>query len=224
MPLSDSTSANVVITDPKSFLDRITSAINERFKNVDSYFSYHRVSYDVDTSSNNSYDEFCKTKEYLWQKELRLALDLSEGKIDKTTLDDTTDYVLLKYFNTCRELGLTEKLTYYSSNEEIQDYTKFNLRSMIKIDENPDSISDSLTINIGDIKDICVEIPTSEFVNLQDVNYFIEKGKPEPIQILPFMPPKPLMPTLFRAIASCSDDMINTFKQRNKWEEENRAK
>lgn len=214
----------VIITNPQSFLERVSSAINKRFNNLDFYMAYHRVIYNIDTSSNKEYNEFCKSKDYLWQKEFRIALDLSEGKIDKTTLDNTTDYALLQYLNTCNKLGLTQKLTYAPSNKKMHNHAKFNFRNMIKIDENPDSISDSLTINIGDIRDICIAIPTSEFVNLQDIDYFIKKGKPEPVQISPFMPQRPPMPTLFRAIASCSQDMINTFKLRDKWKEENGIK
>ena len=96
--------------------------------------SYKRVRYELDFSKSRSYTEFDKSVSYAWQREFRISLDLSEGHISKRTWDNMTDYL---------------KLTHPWKVDN---------------DENSDFNAESLTISIGDIRDICLEIPTSEFI------------------------------------------------------------
>lgn len=124
----------VVILDPQEFLHRVMKAIDERFNDISYWVSYKRVSYDVDVSVNKIYSEFHKTPEYSYQREFRIAVDLTEGRFDKETLQNVTDYA---------------KLTFPGRLEE---------------DTYPDSIADSMTIKIGSIRDICDLYSIDEFL------------------------------------------------------------
>lgn len=210
----------VIITDTKAFLERVSSEIKSRFGNLDYYMAYRRVTYDIDLSSNNAYSEFSKSKDYLWQKEFRIALDLSEGRIDKITLDSVTDFALLQYLDSCGKVGLGRPATRPLTEEEMQKYDSRDFRGMIDLDENPDSINDSLTLCIGDIRDICVAVPTCQFVDMQTVDYFIEKGCKSPALITPHIPKRQPQPTFFKSIAQFSPEQMNMITWREKWREE----
>ena len=101
----------------------------------DFWTSFQRVEYDVDFSVDQPYNEFCKASSYAYQNEFRIALDLAKGKFNPEQLKDVTDFA---------------RLTFSGEIEE---------------DTNPDSLSDSLTLNIGNIKDICLSVPTSDLMN-----------------------------------------------------------
>lgn len=96
--------------------------------------SFQRVEYDVNFSVEQPYDEFCKASSYSYQNEFRIALDLAMGKFNPETLKDVTDFA---------------RLTFPGKIEE---------------DTDPDSLSDSLILNIGDIRDISISVPSSNLL------------------------------------------------------------
>ncbi|MBD5541523.1 MAG: hypothetical protein HDR00_10115 [Lachnospiraceae bacterium] len=131
----------------------------------DLWTSFQRVEYDVDFSVEQPYDEFCKALSYAYQNEFRIALDLAKGKFNPEQLKDVTDFA---------------RLTFPGKIEE---------------DTNPDSLSDSLTLNIGNIRDISISIPTSE---LLDDDFKFPPGLTIPQIIPPMRMPREPMPTFFR--------------------------
>lgn len=131
----------------------------------DFWTSFQRIEYDVDLSVERPYDEFCKASSYSYQNEFRIALDLAKGRFNPEQLKDVTDFA---------------RLTFPGKIEE---------------DTNPDSLSDSLTLNIGNIRDISISVPTSDLLN--DCFEF-PIGLMPPQIISPMMMPKEPMPTFFK--------------------------
>lgn len=127
--------------------------------------SFQRVEYDVDFSVERPYDEFCKAISYVYQNEFRIALDLAKGKFNPEQLRDVTD---------------SARLTFPGKIEE---------------DTNPDSLSDSLTLNIGNIRDISISIPASDLLN---DDFKFPTGLTSPRIILPMRMPRKPMPTFFK--------------------------
>lgn len=127
-----------------------------------------RVSYDVTFGNADYFDEFHKASAYSWQNEFRIVLDLALGKFSRETLNDVTDYA---------------KLTFPGKIEE---------------DTNPDSISDTLVIEIGDIHDISISIPIDEFIS-DRINQI---GLMPPNVVMPIDPPRKPYPTFYKLVAS----------------------
>lgn len=132
--------------------------------------SFMRVDYNVEFLNGQPYDEFCKSSAYLWQKEFRIALDLAQGKFDPNTLDNVTDFARATF-----------------PGEIVED-------------TNPDSLADSITLNIGDIRHLCVSMPTSEFVECNNILMHIPKTSFPPKPIMPFEMPRPARPTFFKVV------------------------
>lgn len=88
----------IIIIDPKEFLYRICQKLLELY-NENFWIGAKRIKYDVDLTTQNEYDEFSKSKSYSWQNEYRIAVDLSEGKIDKVTWDSMTDFARIMFLN-----------------------------------------------------------------------------------------------------------------------------
>lgn len=168
--ISDFGDTAVIIHNPQQFLYRICNAMIQRFGN-DFWTSFMRVDYNVEFSSSQPYDEFCKSLSYSWQKEFRIALDLAQGKFDPDTLKDVTDFARLTF------------------------------PGKIVEDTNPDSIADSITLNIGNIRDICTSIPISEFVECNNILIHIPKDSFPPRLIIPMEVPRPARPTFFKLVA-----------------------
>ena len=158
----------VIITDGNEFLRRIASKIIERY-DYKYWISFMRVSYDVDLSQNRFYNEFSKTKSYEWQKEFRIALNLSQGKFDKNTLADLTDYARITF------------------------------PGIIEEDTNPDSIAESLVLEIGSIRDISVSVPVKQFIEGKDIVPLLKEYPPKFIK--PLVIPRKPQPTFFRLVA-----------------------
>ena len=133
------------------------------------WWSYKRGSYDVDLYGGFKYNEFCKSWEYSWQNEFRIVLDLSGGKFSAEILDNVTDFA---------------KLTFTGRLEE---------------DKNPDSISDSLILEIGDIRDICVEMPVNYLLTFEQ-DLFECGVAPQKIDVLDV--PQKLRPAFCRRISA----------------------
>lgn len=142
--ISDFGDTAVIIHNPQQFLYRICNAMIQRFGN-EFWISFMGVDYNVEFSTSQPYDEFCKSLSYSWQKEFRIALDLVQGKFDPDTLKDVTDFVRLTF------------------------------PGKIVEDTNPDSLADSITLNIGNIRGICTSIPISEFVKCNNILIHIPK-------------------------------------------------
>lgn len=130
--------------------------------------SFQRVEYDVDFSVEQPYDEFCKAFSYAYQNEFRIVLDLANGKFNPEQLSDVTDFA---------------RLTFPGKIEE---------------DTNPDSLSDSLTLNIGNIRDISISISTYDLLN---DNLKFPIGLTSPRIILPMRMPRKPKPTFFKLAA-----------------------
>lgn len=134
----------------------------------DFWASFQRVEYDVNLSVEQPYDEFCKASSYAYQNEFRIALDLANGKINPKILNDVTDFA---------------RLTFPGKIEE---------------DTNPDSLSDSLTLYIGDIRGISISVPSSDLIN---ADFKFPAGLMPPRNILPMRMPRKPMPTFFKFAA-----------------------
>ena len=157
----------VIILDSNEFLRRVHKAFSNRFGST-FWTSYKRVKYELDFTKNRSYTEFNKDISYAWQKEFRISLDLSEGRVPQKILEETTDFAKLQYLQ----------------------YGK------LEVDTNPDSIADFLVVNIGDIRDICLAIPTSDFI--VKINKLIGEQYLPPTKIDTLDVPRKPYPTFFR--------------------------
>lgn len=129
----------------------------------DFWTGFDKVHYNVDLEKRQAYNEFCKSSEYLYQNEFRIVLDLANGKFHPKILERTTDFARMTF------------------------------PGKIEIDENPDSLADELTLNIGNIRDICFTIPTKDLVH----NERLINSLPVPMQIAPMLPPRQPKPTFF---------------------------
>ncbi len=137
----------------------------------DFWVAFNRVNYDVDFTISKPYDEFSKCPSYSWQNEFRVVLDLALGKFNPDTLEDVTDFA---------------KLTFPGKIIE---------------DTNPDSLADSLTLNIGNIRDICISLPMSEFIKCDNIKNYLPNDCLAPCVVAPMIPPKPPMPTFFKVVS-----------------------
>lgn len=133
----------------------------------DFWTSFQRIEYDVNFSVEQPYNEFCKASSYSYQNEFRIALDLAKGRFSPEQLKDVTDFA---------------RLTFPGKIEE---------------DTNSDSLSDSLILNIGNIRDISTSVPTS---NLLDGYFEFPIGLMPPRIISPMMMPREPMPTFFKLV------------------------
>jgi TPR repeat protein len=165
--LKDFGDTAVVILDSNEFLRRVTNRFLEKYGSA-FWASYKRVSYNIDFSKNRAYSEFNKTNSYSWQREFRISLDLSEGRIAPKTLESMTDFA------------------------------KFTFPGTIEIDMTPDSIVDSLVINIGNIRDICLKIPVDEFIDR--IDKLIDNKYLPPEKVITMDVPSKSYPTFFRPI------------------------
>lgn len=134
----------------------------------DFWTSFQRVEYNVNLSIEQPYNEFCKASSYAYQNEFRIVLDLANGKFNPQILKDVTNF---------------DRLTFPGKIEE---------------DTNPDSLSDSLTLYIGDIRDISISVPSFELIN---ANSKFPVGLTPPRNILPMRMPRKPMPTFFKFAA-----------------------
>lgn len=137
----------------------------------DFWTSFKRVDYSVEFSNSQPYDEFCKSPSYSWQNEFRIVLDLAQGKFNPATINDITDFA---------------KLTFPGKIIE---------------DTNPDSLADSITLNIGNIRDICISLPISELFESKSFLKLIPKNSFPPKLITPLDVPRPQRPTFFKLVA-----------------------
>ena len=124
---------------------------------------FDKVRYNVDFQKQQVYNEFCKSKEYAYQNEFRIALDLADGRFHPVILERATDFAKLIFPGT------------------------------IEVDENPDSLSDSLTLEVGNIRDISIQVQTKDLIAHED--YLKCFPVPEPVRS--FMPPREPKPTFF---------------------------
>jgi hypothetical protein len=182
----------VIILDVNEFLRRVNKAFSDRF-GTSFWAGYKRVSYELDYSKKRSYTEFDKDVSYSWQREFRISLDLSNGRVPQSVLDDVSDYDALQYVRNHIKLGLSEL-----DNAKKKLYEEHKFREMIDVDINPDSIADSLVVNIGDIRDICIAVPTSDFIS--GVDKLIDEKYLPPPKVDTVYPPRAPYPTFFRAM------------------------
>ncbi len=210
----------VVITDPDEFLKRVTNAVKQRFCDIDYYLAFRRVSYDIDLDSSDEYNEFHKTKSYVDQKEFRIALDLTEGHIDKQTLDNTTDFAVMQYLDSMGKVGMGRAATVPLTDDEKIAYSEGRFRDIITVDKNPDSLGDTLTLKIGDIRDIAVALPIEQFLNVKGADLFTAKGFKPPQLVAPFVPPRQPKPTFFKVIAQLSEQERNRLLWQEKFQKD----
>ena len=135
----------------------------------DFWTSFQRVEYDVDFSIEQPYNEFSKSSSYAYQNEFRIVLDLAMGKFNPEIL------------------------------KEVTDFARINFQGEIIEDTNEDSLSDSLILNIGDIRDVCISVPTSNLLNNE---YMLPEGLKPPQIIYPMRVPRKPMPTFFKLVAN----------------------
>lgn len=125
----------VIISDAKEFLKRVCNAFNRLCKadNANYQIEYGRVGYGIDFTGFNQYNEFIKSELYQYQNEFRIAIDFSEGRYSSKVL------------------------------ERVNEVTKLSFGKNLEIDNNPLSLEESITLDIGDIHDICIDIPATTF-------------------------------------------------------------
>lgn len=137
----------------------------------DFWTSFMRVEYDAEFGANKAYDEFSKNPQYSWQNEFRIVLDLAQGKFDPETLKDVTDTARLNF-----------------PGEIIED-------------KNPDSLADSLILNIDNISDLCFSMPIGEFIDCKNIRERIPNASYPPQIVEPLIIPRPARPTFYRLAA-----------------------
>ncbi|MDR0867212.1 MAG: SEL1-like repeat protein [Planctomycetota bacterium] len=208
----------VVITDPAEFLRRVRTTIEARFSGIDYYLACRRVAYDVDINSADAYNEFHKTKGYADQKEFRIAFDLSEGRFDRKTLDGVSDWLVLEHLTSLGKIGDEQHpATVPLTAEEMKKYKARDFRGMIEVNENPDYVNDTLTLNIGDIRDIAVALPIEQFLEIKGADLFTDKGFKPPLPVAPYVPKRKRYPTFFTEIACLTEKEKNNMLWREKW-------
>ena len=131
--------------------------------NDDFWTAFDKVHYNVDFDFSRAYNEFSKTLHYSYQNEFRIVLDLAKGRFHPDILKRVTDFARLTF------------------------------PGVIIQDTNEDSLSDTLIIDIGDIRDICITVPMEDLIN----NESIITGLPVPRPIPPCFPPRESYPTFF---------------------------
>ena len=129
------------------------------------WWSYDRVAYNVSLARELTYNEFSKSDAYAWQREFRISLDLSAGRFSPEILRRTTDYAKL----TCP--------------------------GAMKEDTRPDSVADSLILQIGDMRDIAVEMPVRQLLELD--HELFTNGTVVPSQLSSLRTPQDPRPTVF---------------------------
>ncbi len=158
----------VIISDVEEFLRRVHKSF-ERYQHDDcaSYrLAYNKVSYDVDLYEKFNYSEFHKSKSYSWQNEFRISLDFTGGKFSPKIL------------------------------EEVTDFAKINFPGKLEIDKNPQSLSDQIYFEIGDIRDICQVI---DFDKLFGEKFAINIER-EPALVKSYEPPHNPRPTFCKGV------------------------
>ncbi len=160
----------VIIHNPQEFLRRVCHSMLQRFGN-DFWTSFMRVEYNIDFSSSQPYDEFCKSPSYSWQNEFRIALDLAQGRFDPKTLSEVTDLARITF-----------------PGEIVED-------------KDPDSLADAIVLDIGNISDICVLVPVDEFIACDNIQRYIPKCSFPPQPIVPLIVPRQPKPTFFKLVA-----------------------
>lgn len=131
--ISDFGDTAIVIIDVPQFLSRVTAALSSKYG--DKYWcSYSRVKYDLNLQKDRTYCEFNKKASLAWQREFRVSLDLSDGRISKRTWDSMTDFV------------------------------RFTNPWKVDDDALSDFNSEAIIVNIGNIRDICIEVATNELI------------------------------------------------------------
>lgn len=133
------------------------------------WMSFQKVRYDVDLNVKQPYDPFCKNGIYSYQKEFRIAVDLALGKFHPSVLQNITDFALLTF------------------------------PGKIEIDDMPDSLSDTMILNIGDIRDICICVSTESMVK---GDFAFPESIREPGLLPALCIPKAMYPTFFKYIKS----------------------
>ena len=151
----------------------------------DYWWSCKRVSYTVDFAKGFKYNEFCKSRSYAWQNEFRISLDLSGGKFHPEILEKTTDYA------------------------------KITLPGKIEEDNRTDSIRDDLLLSIGSIRDICVSMPVSELLSVE--NGIFSGSVVNPQKITAFYNLREPQPTFLRRVAVVTVDGNNTLAFTENW-------
>ena len=159
----------VIITDVQEFLRRVRRAVKhlENEDNANYWMAYDRVKYDVDLSQPLQFSEFHKSKSYKWQNEFRIAIDFSEGKFSSEILNNTTDFA---------------KLTFPGK---------------ITVDTNPHSLSNTMYLEIGDIRDISVCVSVDELIGESELNIDCNKS---PVFIPPSYPERNPRPTFCKGV------------------------
>ena len=79
--------------------------------------------------------------------------------------------------------------------KDVTDSARLTFPGRIEEDTNPDSLSDSLTLNIGDIRDISISIPSSDLLK---ADFTFPDGITPPRIILPMRIPREPKPTFFK--------------------------
>ena len=92
--LADFGDTAIIITDPVEFLRRVVYELYDIYKDA-LWIAFKRVRYDVDMTNYGFYDEFSKSASYSWQKEFRISVDLSEGKMSEEQWEKSTDFARL---------------------------------------------------------------------------------------------------------------------------------
>lgn len=81
------------------------------------------------------------------------------------------------------------------------DFAKLTFPGKLIEDTNPDSLADSITLTIGDIRESCVSMATSELIDGKEIATYMPKGSFPPEIIAPLHIPRPPRPTFFRLVA-----------------------
>ncbi len=168
----------VLIIHPIEFFARLRRCFSGRSINLN-MCAAKRVNYSLDSSVSGDHDEFSKHPNYSWQKEYRLSIDLSMGRLDRLAWCNMSDLVKIRFLNQGGEVDLA---SFGEDRADVDagrsEWTAKSVLSKIQYlnERCPKDVGDAtaedlgrnaLVLQLGSIRDICVSISTADLVALK---------------------------------------------------------
>lgn len=162
----------VLIIHPIEFFARLRRCLSESSIGLDSCAA-KRVDYAIDTSSCGSYDEFHKNRDYIWQNEYRLSIDLSLGRMDRQAWQNMSDFAKIMFLNQGGELDLASfEIDFSEGDMRISEWETMSNLDKIRFlagrsHEDTNYVTrEPLVLQLGSLRDICVSVSTDDLLAL----------------------------------------------------------
>jgi len=169
----------VIIVRPIEFFARFRRCLSERSIDL-GVCAAKRVKYYLDSSTAGAYEEFSKSATYSWQNEYRLSVDVSMGQADLLMWSNMSDLDKIQYMREGREVNLSSfgiDLADADADVSHEEWAAMSIPGKILFlnERCPDDaaiereplVREPLVLQLGDLRDVCVSISTSELVALK---------------------------------------------------------